>query len=221
MRLHTMNPDDIIDFLNAHPQFFEEHPDLLEQLSVPHPTSGNTISLSERQILTLREKLGQVQEKLAELVSFGEENDAISEKVHRLTLSLMLADDFEAVNFAIYNHLQEDFAIPYVALRIWNSILKRESPEFIEVSEELRFFAADLHKPYCGPARYPEVLAWFGDAASHLGSMALIPLRRDAQVFGMLALGSEDPERFFPEMGTLYVERIGQLVGAAVLKQVG
>jgi uncharacterized protein len=216
-----MNPNDIIDFLNANPQFFEEHPDLLEQLSVPHPTSGNTISLSERQILTLREKLAQVQEKLAELVSFGEENDVIAEKVHRLTLSLMLSDDFEAVNFAVYNHLQEDFAIPHVALRIWNSILKRESPEFVEVSEELRFFAADLRQPYCGPAQYPEVLAWFGNAASHLGSLALIPLRRDAQVFGMLALGSEDPERFFPEMGTLYVERIGQLVGAAVLKQIG
>lgn len=218
---NTMNPNDIIDFLNANPQFFEEHPDLLEQLSVPHPTSGNTISLSERQILTLREKLAQVQEKLAELVSFGEENDVIAEKVHRLTLSLMLSDDFEAVNFAVYNHLQEDFAIPHVALRIWNSILKRESPEFVEVSEELRFFAADLRQPYCGPAQYPEVLAWFGNAASHLGSLALIPLRRDAQVFGMLALGSEDPERFFPEMGTLYVERIGQLVGAAVLKQIG
>ncbi len=216
-----MNPNDIIDFLNANPQFFEEHPDLLEQLSVPHPTSGNTISLSERQILTLREKLAQVQEKLAELVSFGEENDVIAEKVHRLTLSLMLSDDFEAVNFAVYNHLQEDFAIPHVALRIWNSILKRDSPEFVEVSEELRFFAADLRQPYCGPAQYPEVLAWFGNAASHLGSLALIPLRRDAQIFGMLALGSEDPERFFPEMGTLYVERIGQLVGAAVLKQIG
>lgn len=216
-----MNPNDIIDFLNANPQFFEEHPDLLEQLSVPHPTSGNTISLSERQILTLREKLAQVQGKLAELVSFGEENDVIAEKVHRLTLSLMLADDFEAVNFAIYNHLQEDFAIPHVALRIWNSILKRESPEFIEVSEELRFFAADLRHPYCGPAQYPEVLAWFGEVGPHLGSLSLIPLRRDAQIFGMLALGSEDPERFFPEMGTLYVERIGQLVGAAVLKQIG
>lgn len=216
-----MHAQDIIDFLNTHPEFFAEHPDLLTQLRVPHPTNGNAISLTERQVLTLREKLAQVQGKLAELVSFGEENDVIAEKVHRLCLSLLLAEDFEAVNFATYNHLQEDFAVPHVALRIWNSILKRASPEFIEVSETLRFFAADLRQPYCGPAQHPEILAWFGEAGGYLQSMALIPLRRDAQVFGMLALGSEDPQRFFPEMGTMYVERIGDLVGAAVLKQIG
>ena len=216
-----MQAQDIVDFLNAHPGFFDEHPDLLNQLTVPHPTNGNTISLTERQVLTLREKLAQVQGKLAELVSFGEENDMIAEKVHRLTLSLLLAEDFEAVNFVVYNHLQEDFSVPHVALRIWNSILKRPVPEFIEASEELRFFAADLRQPYCGPAQHEEIVTWFGEAAPFLQSMSLIPLRRDAQVFGMLALGSEDPQRFFPEMGTMYVERIGDLVGAAVLKQIG
>lgn len=216
-----MHADDIIAFLNNHPEFFDEHPEILHQLTVPHPLNGQAISLTERQMLSLREKLGQVQGKLAELVSFGEENDIIAEKVHRLTLSLLLAESFEAVNFAVYNHLQEDFAVPHVALRIWNSILKRPCDEFIEVSEELRFFAADLRQPYCGPARHEEILTWFGEAAQHLRSMALIPLRRDAQIFGMLALGSEDPQRFFPEMGTMYVERIGDLVGAAVLKQIG
>ncbi|MDP5239366.1 DUF484 family protein [Uliginosibacterium sp. 31-16] len=217
-----MNAQDIITFFQAHPEFFDEHPDLLNQLTVPHPMNGQAISLTERQLLTLREKLAQVQGKLAELVSFGEENDVIAEKVHRLTLSLLLAESFEAVNFAVYNHLQEDFAVPHVALRIWNSILKRPVPEFIEVSEELRFFAADLRQPYCGPAApHGEILGWFGENGAFLESIALIPLRRDAQIFGMLALGSEDPQRFFPEMGTMYVERIGDLVGAAVLKQIG
>lgn len=216
-----MNAQDILDFLHLHPEFFDEHPDLLAQLTVPHPVNGQAISLTERQLLTLREKLAQVQGKLSELVSFGEENDVIADKVHRLCLSLLLAEDFESVNYAVYTHLQDDFAVPHVALRIWNSILKRPCGEFIEVSETLRFFAADLSRPYCGPAQFPEILDWFGEPGKHLASMALIPLRRDAQVFGMLALGSEDPQRFFPEMGTLYVERIGELVGAAVLKQIG
>lgn len=216
-----MQAKDISDYLQAHPEFFDEHPDLLAHITVPHPQNGQAISLTERQLLTLREKLSQVQGKLSELVGFGEENDVIAEKVHRLSLSLLLADTFESVNHAVYMHLQDDFAVPHVLLRIWNSILKRPSEEFIEVSEELRFFAADLRQPYCGPAQFPEILDWFGESADHLASMALIPLRRDAQVFGMLALGSEDPQRFFPEMGTMYVERIGDLVGAAVLKQIG
>lgn len=216
-----MNPQDIANYLEANPEFFNEHPDLLALLSVPHPLNGQAISLTERQMLNLREKLGQVQAKLAELVSFGEENDVIASRVHRLALTLLTAPDFESVAFSVYHHLQEDFAVPHVALRIWNSILKRPLPEFVEVSEELRFYAADLRQPYCGPARNDEILAWFGEIAPQLRSMALIPLRRDAQIFGMLALASEDGGRFFPEMGTLYVERIGDLVGAAVLKQIG
>ncbi|MDQ8023887.1 MAG: DUF484 family protein [Moraxellaceae bacterium] len=216
-----MNAQDVVDFLNTHPEFFDEHPDLLAQISVPHPTAGGTISLTERQLHALRDKLTAVQTKLGELVGFGEENDVIAEKVHRLTLALLQSESFETVTGSLYSHLLEDFAVPHVALRIWNSILKRPSEEFIEVTEDFRFFAADLHHPYCGLANQPEVLAWFGEAAKHIQSLALVPLRRDAQVFGMLALGSEDPQRFFPEMGTLYVERIGELVGASLLKHIG
>lgn len=216
-----MNPQDVVQFLRDNPSFFDENAELLADLSVPHPTGGQAISLTERQLHALRDKLQQVQAKLAELVGFGEENDAISEKVHRLALALLRAEGFESVAQAIYTHVQEDFAVPHVALRVWNSILKRESPEFIEVTEDMRFFAADLSRPYCGLAAHPEVLGWFGEAAPHLRSIVMMPLRRDAQVFGMLVLGSEDPQRFFPDMGTLYVERIGDLVSAAVLRQIG
>ena len=32
----------------------------------------------------------------------------------------------------------------------------------------------------------------------------------------VLALGSEEPQRFYPEMGTLYLERIGEVAAAAL-----
>lgn len=216
-----MQAEDVVRYLQDHPDFFDQNAELLADISVPHPTGGQAISLTERQIYAMRDKLQQVQGKLAELVGFGEENDAISEKVHRLTLALLRAEGFESVTQAIYTHLIEDFAVPHVVLRIWNSILKRPGPEFIEVTEDLRFFAADLSRPYCGAPTYPEITAWFGEAGQYLRSVSLVPLRRDAQVFGMLVLGSEDPQRFFPDMGTLYVERIGDLVSAAVLRQIG
>jgi uncharacterized protein YigA (DUF484 family) len=40
-------------------------------------------------------------------------------------------------------------------------------------------------------------------------------------VFGLLALGSEEAERFFPEMGTLYLTRIGDLTASALRRQLG
>jgi len=52
-------------------------------------------------------------------------------------------------------------------------------------------------------------------------AVALMPLRRGAQVFGLFALGSEETERFYAGMGTLYLGRIGELVSVALLRQLG
>jgi uncharacterized protein YigA (DUF484 family) len=69
--------------------------------------------------------------------------------------------------------------------------------------------------PSCGALRHDEAIAWFGEAASHLKSFAAIPLRGEHTV-GLLVLASEDARRFYPDMGTLYLERLGQLIGAAL-----
>lgn len=216
-----MNPSDVIAFLEENPDFFDRNSTLLTDLTVTHPNNGQAISLTERQLIALRDRIAQLEDKFAELLSFGEENDAIGEKVHRLTLSLLEAEDFESIRQAIYLHLKEDFAVPHVAFRVWNSVLSRSGPEFLPVGEEVRFFAGDLVQPYCGAPVTKEVMAWFGPASRLLRSVALVPLQRDDQTFGLLAMGSEDPERFYPEMGTLYVTRIGEMVSCALRRQLG
>ena len=69
--------------------------------------------------------------------------------------------------------------------------------------------------PQCGPAAGNPFVPWFGESSGQLRSIALVPLGQTA-VFGLLALGSEDPKRFFPDMGTLYLRRIGELCAAGV-----
>ncbi len=216
-----MTANDVADYLQKHPDFFNKNAGLLARLSVPHPDTGEAISLTERQLMALRDKLRSLQEKMADLVHFGEENDAILEKVHRLVLSLVDADSFESVRGLLDNHLVDDFEVPHIGMRIWHSVITREAPEFEPVSEELRFFVADLRHPYCGPTTQPEIATWFGAAGAHVRSVALLPLRHDGQVFGLLALGSEEAERFYPEMGTLYVARIAELVSAALRRHLG
>src|SRR5918999_1891269 len=104
-----MTTDEIARFLRTHPSFFDQHPELLESIHVPHPYGGRAIPLSERQTVALREKLKLLEGKLAELLQFGEENDAISEKVHRLAVALAGAKDFPALASSLYFHLREDF----------------------------------------------------------------------------------------------------------------
>ncbi len=213
-----MKADEIARYLQDHPKFFEEYADLLAQLYIPHPHGGRAISITERQILTLREKARQLEGKLGELIRFGEENDIIGGKVHRLATALAGAPDFISVRHALFTHLGEDFAVPHVAFRLWNLPAQEGAAEFGEVNEQTRIFAASLAHPFCGANAGFEAVAWFGEAGQHVRSVALVALRREAETFGLLALGSEDVQRFYPEMGTLYLGHLGELASAALLR---
>jgi len=210
-----MSPDDVARFLRTNPKFFEQHPELLDTIRVTHPYGGRAIPLAERQTVALREKARVLEGKLGELIQFGEENDAISEKVHRLSTALVGAPDFAALAHALYFHLREDFAVPHVALRVWGKSVPADFDEAGAVSEAQRNHAVAMGAPQCGPAAGNPFVPWFGEVSEHVRSVAMIPLGQTA-VIGLLALGSEDPQRFFPEMGSLYLRRIGELCAAGV-----
>jgi len=215
-----LKADDVARYLRENPAFFETYADMLGEISIPHPHGGRAIPLSDRQMLALREKSRALESRLTELLQIGEENDAIGEKMHRLSLALFAAPDLQSLLTVLYLHLREDFSVPQAALRIWGAEPARgggEIAEFRAVGEQLKRYAASLSQPFCGPSSDAESAAWFGDGASHVRSVAHMALR-DKECFGMLALGSEDVLRFYPEMGTLYLKRMGELAGAALLK---
>jgi len=210
-----MDANEVAQFLKTNPQFFDQNPQLLESIYVPHPHGGRAIPLSERQIVSLREKVRLLEAKLGEFVRFGEDNDAIGEKVHRLSLALLGAKDFASTVHALYFHLREDFAVPNVALRVWGKSLLEGTVEGSPVEVELRDKAETMGAPQCGPAAGNPFLPWFREAGEHIRSVALVPLGQ-TRTIGLLVLGSEDPQRFFPEMGTLYLRRIGELTAGAL-----
>ncbi|HVS27208.1 MAG TPA: DUF484 family protein [Burkholderiales bacterium] len=208
--------EDVAAYLEAHQEFFEDYADLLANIYVPHPHGGRAIPISERQILTLRERNRQIENKLRELIQFGEENDAIGERVHRMALALLGARNLEGLLHSLYFNLREDFAVPHVMLRLWGVNGNPQAlPEFGEVKEELRASAEALINPHCG-AQF-EGTDWFGEDATRLRSFALVALRSE-RAFGLLVLASADAQRFYPEMGTLYLKRLGELASAALLR---
>ena len=208
-----MKPDDVAAYLKEHPEFFENYAEVVADVFIPHPHGGRAISIGERQILTLRERGKQLEAKLTELIRFGEENDVIGEKVHRLTLALVGARDLPALLHAVDFNLREDFAVPHVALRLWHD---RAVPA-PAASEATRSFTAGLLHPHCGPLAMTDTAAFFGEAAPLLKSYAYVALR-GGDTFGLLALASEDQQRFYPEMGTLYLTRIGEIIAACLLR---
>jgi uncharacterized protein YigA (DUF484 family) len=212
-----LTADQVAEYLRQNPGFFESHVDILMNLQVPHPHGGRAVSIGERQLVAAREKSRLLEEKLRELIAFGEDNDAVGEKVHRLSCRLIDATSLDAALDTLYLDLLDHFAVPHVAVRLWN--VAEENPdtkEFGAVAAEMRGFVEKLPSPYCGHHAVYESQAWFGEAAPHLKSFALVALRREDLAFGVVALASEEPKRFYPEMGTLYLGRIGELVSHAL-----
>ena len=214
-----MKSEAVAQYLQNNPQFFEEYADLMSRMVIPHPHGGRTISITERQMLSLRDKNRQLEAKMGELLQFGEENDVISEKMHRLGVAIIAAGTFQSVIHTLNFHLRDDFAIPHFALRLWNRPENTsELPEFAGVSEELQTVSETLTHPYCESTAGFETASWFGSSATHVRSQGLIALRNGGGTIGMIALGSEDPQRFYSGMGTLYLERLGEMASAALAR---
>lgn len=212
----ALETEKIAEYIRSNPRFFEQYPDILLNLQVPHPHGGRTVSISERQILALREKSKFLERKLAELIQFGEENDAISNKIHTLACLLIGTRSIDEVLDTLEGQLTENFEVPHVTLRLWtdNKLATEGREEFAPTNQELQGFSHAMSVPYCGQHAVYETHRWFGEAAPHLKSFAMVPLRHGV-TFGLLVMASEDAERFYPEMGTLYLQRIGELASAA------
>jgi uncharacterized protein YigA (DUF484 family) len=209
-----MDTTAVAEYLKQNPQFFEDYADVIAEIFVPHPHGGHAIPIAERQILTLRDKNHELESRLRELIRFGAENEVTGEKLHRSTLALFAAPDLETTLAVLYHSLKEDFGVPEVAARVWGKVPEQSYlPELAATSAEIREYAGQLGTPYCGHSPPFEAREWFERGAG-LASFAAMSLRT-SQTFGLLALGSPDPQRFHAGMGTLFLTRLAELASVA------
>lgn len=206
---------DIAVFLQEHPGFFDEHADVFATMQVPHPHGSRAISLGERQILTLRERNRELEWRLNELVRNATANESIGTHVAKWCSRLLSENDAQRVPGEIALGLAEQFELNHVALRLWNLSELPATGYGEPVSQDVRTFTDSLKTPYCGTDTAFEAAGWLDSTPK---SLALVPLRLEADgaAVGLLVLGSDDPERFTPEMGTAFLESIGQLASAAL-----
>lgn len=206
---------DIAAFLQDHPGFFDEHADVFATMQVPHPHGSRAISLGERQILTLRERNRELEWRLNELVRNATANESIGTHVAKWCSRLLSENDAQRVPGEIALGLAEQFDLNHVALRLWNLSELPTTGYGEPVSQDVRTFTDSLKTPYCGTDTDFEAAGWLDSKPK---SLALVPLRLEADgaAVGLLVLGSDDPERFTPEMGTAFLESIGQLASAAL-----
>jgi uncharacterized protein len=211
--------DTVMRYLRDNPDFFGRHPMLLTDMSLPHD-SGQAISLVERQVAILRERNIDMRRRLTHLVGAANTNDTLFEKTRRFTLRILDCADLDAIDAVLSETLIDDFAADYARCFVShrNAFATRSHLVYHSAAQELPLVhLTQTTGLSCGLLRADEFQKLFAETVAIDGSAALIQLRHDDLV-GVLAIGSRDPMRFSPEMGTLFVRYIGDVLARVLAR---
>jgi uncharacterized protein YigA (DUF484 family) len=228
MGIEGITESDIADYLVNSPGFFERHAELLGTVQLTSPHGQRAVSLQERQMEMLRDKIRGLEQRIIEMLRHGQDNMTVADKLHRWTRTLMLTANAADLPDVLVRELLHQFMIPQGAIRVWGAADAFASLGFARpVDEDLKSFTASLSVPYCGANTGFEAAGWLDEPAS-ARSIAMIPLRLEApavgevnplaQTFGLLLLASPDPTRYTADMGTDFLERIGEIASAALTR---
>lgn len=208
----------VADYLRDHPDFFEQHPDLLAEISLPH-ASGEAISLIERQVGVLRERNTDLQDRLSGLMETARDNDRLFDKTKRLVLSLLDVKTLPEIIEALYESLSSDFQVSHYNLLLLGDeqALPPSQAKVVGIDEANDRIGTLLrtNRTICGVLRTEELQVLFGERAGEVGSAAVIPLSH-GQTFGVLALGHTDSQYYRSSMGTLYLSYIADILNRLI-----
>ncbi len=207
----------VASYLRRHPGFLAEHPDLALLLQVPRD-EGSATSLASYQLEILRDKNRELNRRLQELFANAQENERLTVRTHQLCLALMRARDAAGTVRSMVASLREDFGSEQVRLVLYAPLAGLEATDWLRIipasdarMAAFRDFVA-AGEPLCGRLQQDKLDLLFDDAAATAQSAALMSLFG----YGLLAIGSQDANRFYPGMGTLFLRLMADALTAAL-----
>ncbi len=216
---------DVERYLQQHPEFFHEHLDLLENISVPHP-SGHAVSLISKQLELFRHRHHEMETQLNTLIEIARDNDNSANKMHELILAVLEAECVETIIENLNVVLTECFLTDFFTVKIVTAE-QYDVPItglFIEPDcAELTHFVKELgsNQASCGKPTLAQAKFLFADNALEVRSCAIIPMAF-TEIEGLIAIGSRDAERFHESMGHLFLTQMSEVIGTrftSLLKQ--
>jgi len=207
---------DVESYLQQHPEFFHDHLELLENISIPHP-SGNAVSLISKQLEIFRHRHHEMETQLNTLIEIARDNDSSANKMHELILAVLEAESVETMIENLNVVLTECFLTDFFAAKIVTAE-QYDVPLtglFVEPGcAELTHFVKELssNQASCGKPTLAQAKFLFADNALDVQSCAIIPMAF-TELEGLIAIGSRDAERFHYSMGHLFLTQMSEIIG--------
>ncbi len=212
----------VADYLHQHRDFLQRHDYLLDEMELRHPDTGVAISLIERQVGVLRDQKNDLKRRLHILTETARSNERLLERIQKLFLNLLDARGSQALIERLQENLQHDFHADAVGVRL--ILADSATPRVLAPDDQLlQPFKRLLRErqPLCGHISELQREVLFGNDAAEIASAALIPLcePQGGRCIGMLGIGSVDPQRYHPEMGTAFLSHLGTVVSHLLSRQ--
>jgi len=213
----------VASYLRKYPDFFTRHPDVLEVVEISHQ-SGDATSLIERQVEQLRSSNQDLNRQLKRLMQVASENEQLMSRLHRLTLELMSIGERCEFFTRLSDSLLNDFDADVLQICLFDGPAETDAGEHVTVVDvddpALEPFRAQLERgaTVCGRLSESKLQYLFGGKSQWVQSTALVPLG-DKGTDGMMAIGSSDPARFYPGMGTLFLDLLANVISTRLSAQ--
>lgn len=208
---------EMVRYLRDHPAFFEAHQDVLAGMILSHE-SGSAVSLIERQVQILREQKEEQKRKLQNLISTAQNNEKLNNNVNALILELLDASSLDDILNVIEQRIRTDFEADAIVVKLLasgNDVLK-EHAELTAWQQPALVIGEKVmtaRQPMCGSFNAEQMQALFDDAdIQSAGIVPLVKNKNSKNCYGIIAIGSYDPQRFRADMGTLFLSLLGQVL---------
>ncbi|KRG70393.1 DUF484 family protein [Pseudoxanthomonas dokdonensis] len=208
---------EIAAWLRRHPTFLKQFPDLALSLVVPRD-DGPAASLASYQLEVLRDKNRELAKRLTDLFANAQENERLAVRTHQLTLALLKQASAADSVRAMAASLAEDFNGDHISIVLLHPVAGLDDNDWLQIVAEDAAALAPFRdclqsgEPICGRLQPEKGQLLYGERARDIQSSALLPLPG----VGLVAVGSLQPNRFYPGMGTLFLRMMGEAFVAAL-----
>jgi len=200
--------EQLVGFLKDNPNIFQQHPELLELVTLTD--SRGTASLLERQVGMLKERLRTQQSQQSEFFQVARENEQISDSFSSIICQLIGFTNLSEFATVFPQALRKTFEIDEVSFKTAQAVERRptDNKGYDDAVRRL------VNQRAVCDNRWPSsVMSLF--FSTSIKSAALIPMRTPTvdKPLGILALGSIDSERYTNDLGTAHLDRLGLMSG--------
>lgn len=207
---------DVIAYLQEHPDFFLDNGELLTELSLPHPDTGSAVSLIERQVGMMREEKNRTEQQLKALHQTAQNNEHLLKRLQHLIVLLIQSDSLEQSIGYLRSALLDDFHADSVVVKIYDPVLSESNsidPDLASLKTIKPLI--ETSDCFCGRLTDEQKGSLFGEHAAEIASAVVIPLpgtNSSKELLGLIAIGSVDPTRYTPDMGTVFINHLGAVI---------